>query len=315
MKTPISLIVDDSAPVVFVSYYCRSPHHTTKDGRILPSTVPVSFLSRFADVVERHGISGKFSVIPVPGAVGRIDRPIPGVPERDVAEWITIANGRLSKYFDFCPEINTHYMTWDIVNARPMDVREDVWCDSQNAETLTPYIAYALQILKNVGIDATGVTSPWAFGEHVENDYALAIGRAMEQVWGRKDVWYFLRSKYKTPHARPWISATEDGRRIVAIPGTIGDGIWKTMDSTDTSPEYISAIADQYITADGKDGEIIKALDIDAWPIMTTHWQSLFSAGNETGLHALNLVAQRVNKHLSDYVQWTNFSDLMKLTL
>lgn len=314
MKTPISLIIDDPAPLVSV-YYHHNLTHKTQDGRDLPKTVPVEFLERFADVAEKYGIAGKFSIIPVPGGVGRIDKPMPGILDEEVRRWIKIADQRLGKTFDFCPEINTHHNVWDIEKEVMLDVREDDWCDEQSAETLTPYIAYALQILKNVGIDATGVTSPWAFGQHNEEEYARAIGRAMEKVTGRKDSWYFLRSLYATPHARPWLSVTEGGRRVVAIPGTLPDHMWQTMDTPDTSEEYVSRVADTYITSDGEKGLIPEALAMDSWVIMTTHWQSQFAAGLGTGLRVLETVAGRVEKHLADKVEWTRFSELMRRTL
>ena len=185
----------------------------------------------------------------------------------------------------------------------------------QSRKTLTPYITKALALCREAGLDCTGVTSPWDFGREVEEEYAAAISEAMEAVYGRKEAWYFCRSLYGVPHARPWVSLRCDDRRVAAIPGTIHDSFWQTMDTTDTSAAYISRIADLYITEDGTAGAIPEALAMDAWPILTTHWQSQFSNGQLTGLRALTEVARRVEANLSDRVEWTSFDDLMRMTL
>ncbi|MBR6747537.1 MAG: hypothetical protein IKM07_01250 [Clostridia bacterium] len=87
------------------------------------------------------------------------------------------------------------------------------------------------------------------------------------------------------------------------------------MDTTDVSDAYVSWIADKYISADGKSGDILDVLNTNGYPILTTHWQSLFSNGAETGLRALAEVARRVEEHLSDRVVWTHFDALMRETI
>ena len=87
------------------------------------------------------------------------------------------------------------------------------------------------------------------------------------------------------------------------------------MDSPDTSAEYISSIADQLITADGREGAIVRSAQQDEHIILLTHWQSMFSNGTRTGLRALELVAERIETHLSNQVQWTRVEDLMRQVL
>jgi hypothetical protein len=41
----------------------------------------------------------------------------------------------------------------------------------------------------------------------------------------------------------------------------------------------------------------------------------LFSNGTEAGLRILNIVAQRIDRHLSDRVQWMSFEEIMELVL
>lgn len=317
MKTPIALILDDPAPRVFV-YYEHSKTRMTADGRPLLNEVPNSFLNSFCDVTQRFGLRGKFSVVPNPGGRGRLDEGVRGFAQEEITEWLDTVKTRLAGAFDFCPELLTHAGWIDLATGKMMDEQENTWSFRQSAETLTEYIALALQILKNVGIDATGVTSPWDFGVKNEDAYARAVSRAMKRVWDRDESWYFCRSVYECGGAQkqaPWLSVEEDGRRVAAIPGTIGDNFWQMMNTTDVSEEYVGRIADFYLTADGSRGAIRNVLESGGMPIMTTHWQSMFSNGAGTGLRALRLVAERVEKRLGDRVEWTSFGDLMRRTL
>jgi hypothetical protein len=93
------------------------------------------------------------------------------------------------------------------------------------------------------------------------------------------------------------------------------DHIWETIDTPKTDKEYILSIADKYITADGKQGSIIQGINAGGWPVLVTHWQSLFSNGNETGLKALDVVGQRVKTLLKDKAEWVSCMELTKLTM
>ena len=129
------------------------------------------------------------------------------------------------------------------------------------------------------------------------------------------DCWYFLRSLRNKPGARPWLALEEDGRRVVSFPATTSDHFWQCMDTTDTSEEYISRVADEVITSDGTGGEMIRVIETGGWPILITHWQSLFSNGLGTGLRALSEVARRIENTLSSRVRWMSAEEIMKLVL
>ena len=313
-KMPVSLIIDDPAPRVFV-YYEHADTRFTGDGRPLVDNVPNSFLNDFCAVMERYGLKGKFSVVPMPGGRGDIVNGIPGFEKAEIDEWLDMVRTRVAKNFSICPEILTHAKTVDLENGGLLDMNENVWARTQNAGTLTPYIAKALELHRAAGLPATGVTSPWDFGIEVEDEYVEAISAAFKQVFGRSDSWYFLRGLRNVPDARPWVALNRDGRRVVSVPATGNDHFWKMMDTTDVSDEYVSAVADELITEDGTSGEIIALMERNSWPILITHWQSLFSNGRGTGLRALAEVARRIEKNLADRVEWMSSEELMKLVL
>ena len=313
-KIPISLIIDDPAPRVFV-YYEHANTRFTKDGRPLVDEVPNGFLDDFCKVIRERGIRGKFSVVPMPGGRGDIVSGIPGFDKAEVDAWIQTVRDCVAKQFSICPEILTHAKAVDLETGGLLDMNENAWARTQNAQTLTPYIAKALELHRQAGLPATGVTSPWDFGIEVEDEYVRAISAAFDQVLGIKDSWYFLRSLNGVENARPWVALNEDGRRVVSVPATTNDHIWQTMNTTDTSENYVSSVADELITADGTAGESIDVLNLGGWPILITHWQSLFSNGLATGLRVLDEVGRRIEEHLSDRVEWMSSEEIMRLVL
>lgn len=312
-KIPISLIIDDPAPRVFV-YYEHADTRFTKDGRPLLDEVPNSFLYDFCAVMERYGLRGKFSVVPMPGGRGDIVSGIPGFEKAEIDEWLSVVRERVAKNFSICPEILTHAGAVDLATGAIMDINEKVWALTQNEATLTPYISKALELLRDAGLPATGVTSPWDFGIECEDDYVAAIAASFDNVLAKKDSWYFLRGLRNRWDARPWVALNGE-RRVVSVPATTVDHFWQTMDTTDVSDEYVSRVADELITEDGTAGEIVEVMARNCWPILITHWQSLFANGAGTGLRCLAEVARRIEKNLSEKVMWLSAEEIMKMVL
>ena len=313
-KVPICLLIDDGCPCISV-YYTHAKSRFTADGRPILKDVPNDFLDDFCSVTERFGIKGKLSVVPMPGCLGEISKGIPGYPAEDIRQWLETVRSRVVPNFSLSPEMLTHAAFWDLTKEAPGDQNETDWSQRQTRQTLTPYITRALAILKEAGLNITGISSPWRFGADVQREYELALSDAMEAVFGQKDVWYALHGGDKIPGYCPRVVSGEGGKRLVHFRCTVSDLLWKTIDCPDTSPEYISAIADQLITADGKEGAILRSLEQDQCIVFLTHWQSMFSNGTRTGLRALELAASRIREHLSDKVEWIRTEDLMKRLL
>ncbi len=313
-KIPITLKIDDPAPVVSV-YYSHAKKRKTDYGAELIKYYPNSIIHTFCDIIEKRGIKGKFSIVPAAGNYGDIINGFEGVDNADKDEWLDTVKKRVTPLFDICPEMLTHNYAVDIKTGNVLDMNERDWASTQNRQTFTPYISKALSVLKEAGFDVTGVTSPWDFGIEVEDEYVAAISQAMYDVFGKKETWYFLRALRNVPNAKPWVAYDDGDRSVVAVPATTDDVFWQTINSARTDDEYVSSVADILISADGKSGQIIDVLETGGFPILITHWQSLLSNGLCTGLRALDLMAKRVNEHLSDRVEWTKVSDIMALVL
>ncbi len=314
MKIPVSLIVDDPAPIISV-YYEHVGRRTTADGRAIIPTFPNEFLDRFCDIVEKHGIKGKFSVIPMPGNKGDIVNGLDGVGREELDEWLDTVKARVLPYFTVGPEMLTHHKAVDLATGEALVMNERDWASTQDRTTLIPYISKALAILRDAGFSPIGVTSPWDFGIEVEDEYEASISQAVYDTCGSREAWFFLRQLRNVPKARPWIALSEEGRTLVAIPGTLKDCTWQTINCPDVSDEYVSRVADEIITADGKEGEFVRTLNSGGYPIILSHWQSLMSNGLYTGLRILDEIASRINTHYSDRVEWMSFEEIMRFVV
>lgn len=313
-KTPICLRIDDPAPIVSV-YYTHHKTGMTDDGRPIEKKIPMSLLYNFCDLIEKWGIKGKFTVVPMPGNCGDIVNGIDGVDESELHEWLSVVRERVAPSFSIVPEMLTHNKAVDIETEKPLDIREDDWADEQDRYTFSKYIVKALSLLKQAGFDCSGVSSPWSFGINTIEEYRAGISDAVYGVYDKKNAFYFLHGLRSMPYAKPWIAYKEGDKKLVAIPNTTHDVIWQTIHTTENSEEHISRVADEWITDDGKCGEIITALEKGCIPVMITHWQSLASNGLFTGLKVLDLVCERIDRNLSDRVEWKSAEEIMNLVL
>ena len=315
---PIALLVDDPTPVVHLYRHHMHDIHGEKTpaagGKPLVETVPNAFLGRFCDVVQERGIRGKFSIVPSPAGRGDVAHGVAGHDPALTREWMDTVKRRLSDRLDFCPEMITHSWAVDLATGKLLNENENDWSQRQTRETLTPYIARALSMLKEAGIDATGVTSPWMFGEKVEKEYVAAIVEAQKMVNERAFSWYFLHVS-DDPATKPKVAHRGGGATLVSISSSMDDMLWDTIwKHAAADRDLVSGLADKFLTADGRGGKIRAALDAGGWPVLLCHWQTLYSNGAETGLAVIDEVAKRVEKSLAGWVKWMTCMEMARLT-
>ena len=195
-------------------------------------------------------------------------------------------------------------MTVDLKTGAFLPIGELEWSHTQDRTTLTPYLIRQLELLHAAGIDVTGNTSCWTFGQKVEAEYIAAMVAAQKAVYQRDFSWYFLHIWHRFPASRPYIAYARGGTTLVSINSTVDDFFWATINSPRTDQAYIETITDQLLTADGQAGGIRTVLDAGGWPILMNHWQSFFSNGLETGLAVLDLLGERITNTLADEVEW-----------
>jgi hypothetical protein len=311
---PVTLIIDDPAPCINVYWWHvaerqKTDKPTLKSGEPVVRDVPVAFAAELAEVLRRRGIRGKFSVLPYPAGLGSIAQGLKGYSQADVDRWLTIVRREIAPRMDITPEILTHAKAVDLATHTLLSENEREWSTHQAAETLTPYIAEALKILKAVDLPANGVTSPWDFGSKVEPEYQRAILNAQQQVNGRRRSWYFLHQSGELSFQSKVVQRDADGW-LVSIVSQCPDVFWQTMETTETSETYVRSIADQLLTEDGQGGRAADLFRAGTPVVMLAHWQSLFSNGRKTGLRVLDEVGRRVQTAWGTRARWVTCSEL-----
>ena len=254
---PASLLIDDGAPVNLMHWHCPWEAHE----RLIPNRLA----RQFAELCERHGVMGKFSVPPMPAALGRIDARLVGVPAAHLGGFLDIIRGRIAPRFDITPELLTHLVAFD-----PSDgfqhVYEDAWVAHASADEIADYIAFALKLLAKVGLKATGVTSPWNTGNTNEKTYAKGIGGAFARVQRRKTSWFFRT----VCDGRPlWPSVKwrdpKRGLKVVSVPVNAGDVLWRTQyGSVAAARRAARQGVDKLLSANGRSGRLRELVDAEA---------------------------------------------------
>jgi len=247
-------------------------------------------------------MAGKFSIVPAPAGLGDIVQGISGFDSGLTHAWLDTARARLGRRFDFCPEGLTHNLAVDLATGAALSQGEAIWSQSQSRATLTPYLVRQLELLKAAGIDVTGITSCWVFGQQ------------LKAVYQRDFSWFFLHIWHRYPDARPYIAYGRAGATLISVNSTVDDFFWETINCPRTDQAYLESVADRLLTADGRSGAIRVVLDAGGWPILMTHWQSFFSNGLETGLAVLDILGRRIADTLAGEVIWTSCMELAERT-
>ncbi len=301
LRLPIFFIVDDPAPCLNLAHFEQYWEPHVRD-------VPNTFTAAWADLIEEFGVRGKFSVLPVPAGIGRIDRTLPDVKPADQEEFLRIVRERVSPQMDICIEFLTHFLAWDIQCERPGDYTEKEMGPHTNRNHLTEYFAYGLRILHDLGLQPTGATSPGASCRDIEWTYQAAIRDAVKEVCGLPIAWYFLHVDDRSPVVLPRIMSLdkERGEACVTVVSATDDPSWRTQFGEPSQFDIL-------ITEDGQAGRLVELYRNGSVLGFHTHWQSLFSEGRGTGLADLRITLGRIREHLGAGVQWVKCSELARV--
>lgn len=309
MPIPAALIIDDGA--------CINPMHWLHVEGGQPLHIPLSFTAEFAALCRMYGARGKFSVLPMPSGAGRIDEKLTYVSAERLDGFLRVVREAIAPAFDITPEILTHQEAIDIPSGRHLHVYEDVWFSTASVPAMTDYLELAFRILRNVGLDPTGVTSPWSTGIEQEATYAEAIARAYYRVTRRRSTWYFLHCLGGGQPRWPWVTWRDPAQRlsVVTIPALTDDFFWGTQTAATKAASRRAALdgADAFLTVDGQRGALRDLYDAGYPLIILTHWQSLFSRGWRMGLLGLAETFARMQRVFGDGIRWMTFSELARL--
>jgi hypothetical protein len=303
-KIPFSLIIDDGSPVDPLFY--ELPGYETT------FLVPAEFTRRVADTFDRFDLRGKLTIIPMPSCLGRIDKSLKRVPQDHLEAFLKMVRERIAPRFDITPEFLTHLRAYNLKTGDYQHIYEDVWITRAPLEEIVEYFVLAFQILQNVGLNATGITSPWVSGIDVEKKYAQALGEAQWKVFKRKLTWYFLYSTSWEPPRQLSIEyeAPDRGQVVVSVPANFADLFWSMERPTRAERQkFISDNIDRVLSADGRTGRIRQLIESGHPIVLLTHWQSLYTQGTGLGLEGLAALAERIQKVFGHSMEWVSCSE------
>lgn len=316
-RVPISLIIDDSTVLVNLNYFFMRDRNLA-DGldrrwEDVPVVHPESFTREFAEFCLEHGVRGKYSVVPCPAALGRIDEGLPMFSRAQQESWLRMCRELIVPAFDITPEMITHTFVVDLHTFQPVEPR--LWeqydweaLPVDREELVRDYIAAACRILDNVGLPPEGVTSPGGFGGRTVEFYAKVVGPAVRGVTGNPTPYFFKGAAADGPVETPvWYADREAGTAVAQLMSSTGD--W-----TGSWTGYGEVNADKYITADLRGGRLPELIDAGDPAVLISHWQGFYGMHNEDrrGFNAFKTVVQRLEERdpKGERTQWRKCSEI-----
>ena len=300
-RVPLSLIIDDSTLLINLNYFFMRDRNAVDGQRRRWEDVPVvhpeSFTREFAEWCLENGVKGKFSVVPCPAALGRIDQGLPLFSKAQQESWLHMCRELIVPAYDITPEMITHTMVVDAETCRPLD--SGIWeqfdwqaLPIDREELVKEYIATACRILDNVGLTPQGVTSPGGFGGRTLDFYARVTGLALREVTGNPTPYFFQRMSRTGPVDTPvWHADREAGTAVGEIVPCIGD-------STGSWTGYGQVNVDSYITADLQGGRLPAVIDAGDPAVLCSHWQGIYGlhSDDRRGFRALKTIVRRLRE-------------------
>ena len=315
-RVPLSIIFDDSTVLVNLNYFFMRDRNLV-DGenrrwQDVPVVHPESFVREFAEWCLEHGVRGKFSVVPCPAALGRIDEGLPLFSKAQQESWLRMCKEVITPAYDITPEMITHTVVVDPKTCKPLE--SGIWeqYDWNNLpvdqeELVIDYITTACQILENVGLTPEGVTSPGGFGNPLDF-YAKVVGIAARAVTGNPTPYFFKRVSSDGPVETPvWYADRETGTAV-------GEIIASTGDWTGSWTGYGEVNVDKYITADLDGGRLPAVIDAGDPAVLISHWQGFYGLHNDDrrGFNAFKTVVRRLKERdpNGERTQWRKCSEI-----
>jgi hypothetical protein len=318
-KRPISFIIDDSTTLVNLAHFAIPqfaqvfPDRYKQPWKTLPREIPDSFVLKFIDWCEAHGVKGKYSVVPYPACVGWIDGDMPGWSRDELRSSLALIRDRIAPNWDIHPEMVTHTWVIDPKTGRPLPERSERtmenwgWTTGKSADEIANYMVYALQAIKNAGLRANGITTPGGFGNRALPQLSEAAFQACREVFQTQIPHYFRHLYTDHRSVAPRVERAsglkgKDPSCVVSIIGCTGDwfGGWDGLEPG--SP-------DQFITADLKSGRMIDVLERGEPAVMVCHWPGIYYNGTEHGFNVLKEVHRRLHAKYDDLL-WMNLEGL-----
>jgi hypothetical protein len=324
-RVPVGLIIDDSTCLVNLNRFtmpqfdqafvgANKTYH--RNWREWPEEIPDAFVRKFGEWCAGAGVKGKYSIVPYPACVGRLDRMLPGWTQRELTDSLELVRTVMLPNWDIHPEMVTHSRVIDTKTGHPhpdhsLKFMENwEWTTGRSADEIANYLAYALNILKNVGLPCEGITTPGGFGNKALPQLAQATLQSVRDVFSAEIPHYFrhLYSEGKESVA-PRVEYANgldgpDPRCVVSIIGCAGDwtGGWDN-----TPPGGV----DKFITEDLQSGRMVDVIQRGEPALALAHWTGIWWNGQELGFKIWQEVVRRLHARF-DNLLWMKLSEVSR---
>lgn len=321
-RSPVSLIIDDSTCLVNLAYYGIPqfaevfPDQYKQDWKKLPREIPDSFVREFGEWAHENGVKGKYSIVPYPACTGWVNRFIPGWTKKELEDSLKLVREIIVPNWDIHPEMVSHTRVIDIKTGRPFPsatpefMENWEWSQNKSADELAAYQAYALNILREAGLNCQGLTTPGGYGSKNQDNLALGTLDAVRQVYGGEIV-HFFRDLFteKNKSVAPLVLYPSDltgtdPKCVVSIIGCTADwfGDWDGLNPG--SP-------DKLITEDLLSGRMVDVIESGEPAIMVCHWPGIYFNGEHTGFKILKEVRKRLHQKYDNLI-WMKLSEIAR---
>ncbi len=324
-RVPVGLIIDDSTCLVNVNHFSIPQFDMAFGGanpafkrnwREWPREIPDAFVRKFGEWCAEQGVKGKYSIVPYPACVGRLDRMLPGWTQRELNDSLELVRTLMLPNWDIHPEMCTHTRVIDTKTGHPypdhsLNFMENwEWTTGRSTDEIANYMSYALRILKNVGLSCEGITTPGGFGIRALPQIAQATLQSVRDVFGAEIPHYFRHIYAEGAESvapRVEYAGGLDGadpRCVVSIVGCTGDwtGGW------DNTPP---GGADRFITEDLQKGRMVEVIQRGEPAMMVCHWTGIHWNGQELGFKVFQEVVRRLHARF-DNILWMKLSELSR---
>jgi hypothetical protein len=324
-RVPVGLIIDDSTCLVNLNRFAMPQFDAAfkgenpaykKNWREWPSEIPDAFVRKFAESCAAQGVKGKYSIVPYPACVGRIDRTLPGWSQKELNDSIELVRTLMTPNWDIHPEMITHTRVIDTKTGHPYPdhslkfMENWEWTTDRGVDEIADYMAYALRILKNVGLTCEGITTPGGFGNKARPQLAQATLQSVRDVFGAEIPHYFRdlfdKGDQSVAPRVEYASGldTTDPRCVVSIIACTGDwtGGW------DNTPPVG---ADAFITPDLQRGRMVDVIQRGEPALMLAHWTGIYWNGQELGFKIMQEVVRRLHARFDNLI-WMKLSEVAR---
>lgn len=321
-RVPVSLIIDDSTTLVNMAYYGIPqfaevfPDNYKQDWRKLPHEIPDRFVREFGEWCLENDVKGKYSIVPYPACTGWINRFIPGWTEKELKQSLDLVREVIVPNWDIHPEMISHTRVIDIKTGKPFPHASPAymenweWSQKKSVDELAAYQAYALQILKDVGLPCEGITTPGGYGSKNQDNLAVSTLQALRDVY-KTEIPHYFRDLFTekgvsvAPQVRfPADLESNDSKCVVSILGCTGDwfGGWDGLEHGNT---------DLFISPDLKTGRLVDVIESGEPAIMVCHWPGIYFNGEKTGFTILKEIKYRLDLKY-DHLRWMKLSEIAR---